>query len=210
MISGILPAGVSSVETFDDLAPAPLFAAEEMSLAGASPKRRAEFATARRCARLALAELGIPPGPLPRGAGGAPVWPAGVVGSMTHCAGYRAAAVGRAGDLDALGIDAEPDLPLPTGVHGLVSVPAERDQYAELARTAPHVSWDRLLFCVKEAVYKAWFPTAGEWLAFRDATVEFAAGGAYTVRLRAGRPGPARFAGRWTAADGLLVAVIAA
>jgi 4'-phosphopantetheinyl transferase EntD len=213
LIAGILPAGVRAAEAFDDLTPAPLFAAEDASLAGAGPKRRREFATVRRCARHALGELGIPPGPLLRGVGGAPVWPDGVVGSMTHCAGYRAAGVARAGELAVLGIDAEPARPLPHGVLGLVSAPEERGHLAELARAAQDVCWDRLLFCAKEAVYKACFPLTKRWLGFHDATVELDAGGGLTARLRPGAPhagGPDRFAGRWLAGGGLLVVAIAA
>lgn len=209
MIAEILPAGVRSSEAFDDLAPAPLFAAEDELLAGAGPKRRGEFATVRRCARHALGQLGIPPGPLVRGTGGAPVWPGGVVGSMTHCAGYRAAAVARAGEVDVLGIDAEPAQPLPRGVLGLVTGPEERDHLAELASDAPEMCWDRLLFCAKEAVYKAWFPLTEKWLGFRDATVEIDPGGRFTARLRPGTS-PSRFAGRWRAGDGLVVVAIAA
>ncbi len=212
LIAEILPDRVNSAEAFDDLTPAPLFVAEDELLAGAGPKRRGEFATVRRCARSALGELGIPPGPLLRGAGGAPVWPVGVVGSMTHCAGYRAAAVARAGELDMLGIDAEPALPLPHGVLGLVAAPEERDQLAALARVAPEVCWDRLLFCVKEAVYKAWFPLTKRWLGFRDAVVEIDAGGGFSARLRPDIPRaaePDRFAGRWLTGGDLVVAAVA-
>jgi 4'-phosphopantetheinyl transferase EntD len=208
-----LPAGVSSAEAFDDLTPAPLFAAEDAVLAGAGAKRRGEFATVRRCARHALGELGFAPAPLLRGAGGAPVWPGGVVGSMTHCAGYRAAAVARAGELDVLGIDAEPARPLPRGVLGLVSAPQERDHLAELARAVPRMCWDRLLFCAKEAVYKASFPLTRRWLGFLDATVEIDAGGGFSARLRPGtrhHAGPDRFAGRWRTGGGLLVVAVAA
>lgn len=209
LIAGILPDGVSSAEAFDDLTPAPLFAAEDALLSGAGPKRRGEFATVRRCARHALGRLGIPPAPLLRGAGGAPVWPGGVVGSMTHCAGYRAAAVARAGELDVLGIDAEPAEPLPRGVLGLVSAPEERDHLTELAREQPDVCWDRLLFCVKEAVYKAWFPLTKSWLGFHDATVELDPGGRFAASIHSRTAGPDRFAGRWRTGDGLLMVAIA-
>jgi len=209
LLAEILPAGVRSSEAFDDLTPAPLFAAEDALLAGAGPKRRGEFATVRRCARNALSQLGFPPGPLVRGTGGAPVWPGGVVGSMTHCAGYRAAAVARAGEVDVLGIDAEPAEPLPRGVLGLVTAPDERAHLAELADDAPDMCWDRLLFCAKEAVYKAWFPLTEKWLGFRDATVEIDPGGGFSAELRPGAS-PSRFAGRWRAGDGLIVVAIAA
>ena len=74
--------------------------------------------------------------------------------------------------------------------------------------------WDRLLFCAKEAVYKAWFPLTGRWLGFEQAeiTVEPEAG---TFRADLLVPGAAvdgraldRFTGRWLARDGLLLAAV--
>lgn len=206
LIASILPVGVRYAEAFDDAVPAPLFPAEERLLTGAKAKRRGEFATARRCARDALGELGIAPAPLLRGPGGAPAWPPGVLGSLTHCAGYRAAVVARCERVRVLGIDAEPAIPLPDGVLGLVTSPGER---AALAALAPDVHWDRLLFCAKEAVYKAWFPITGTWLGFRDATVEFDSTGAFRAVVRA-PGGPGGFTGRWLAGDGLLLAAVTA
>jgi hypothetical protein len=83
---------------------------------------------------------------------------------MTHCSGYAAAAVGRLQRISAIGIDAEPDAPLPDGVLDLVATPAERDRLAMTQHEPDSPNWDRLLFSAKEAVYKAWFPLVGEWL----------------------------------------------
>ena len=74
------------------------------------------------------------PQPVLPGERGAPRWPAGVVGSMTHCAGYRAAALVRAADLASLGIDAEPHGPLPEGVLRRVALPAERERLRAAGR----------------------------------------------------------------------------
>ena len=113
MLEQILPPAVAVVETFGDLPGATLFPEEEAAIARAVPKRRREFATGRGCARAALNRLGEPPVPILRGPQGAPLWPAGVVGSITHCDGYRAAAVARTSDIATVGLDAEPDKPLP-------------------------------------------------------------------------------------------------
>ena len=87
-------------------------------------KRRNEFITARHCARIALGELGFPPLPILKGDKGEPCWPEGVVGSLTHCAGYRGAVVGRAGPVRSVGVDAEPHDVLPDGVLDAISLPA--------------------------------------------------------------------------------------
>ncbi|GAA1822979.1 4'-phosphopantetheinyl transferase superfamily protein [Planosporangium flavigriseum] len=208
MIEEILPADVRSAEAFDDLASAPLFAEEEALVERAVGKRRAEFATVRACARRALGELGLPPVAVLRGDRGEPRWPDGIVGSMTHCTGYRASAVARGEKVATIGIDAEPALPLPGGVLDMVSLPQERAHLARLADDRPAVCWDRLLFCVKEAVYKAWFPLATRWLGFEDAAIEIDPDGTFNARLHV--PGPVSgFTGRWLARDGLVLAAIA-
>ena len=158
MIGTLLPAPVSAAEAFEDPPGLTLLGLEREAVRTAAPKRLAEFTTARWCARRALAGLGMPPVPIPRGRRGAPVWPPGIVGSMTHHDGYRAAAVARQADARSLGIDAEPHLPLPDGVLELIALPTELRRIAELSGRHPLVHWDRLLFSMKESVYKAWFP----------------------------------------------------
>jgi 4'-phosphopantetheinyl transferase EntD len=84
----------------------------------------------------------------------------------------------------------------------------------ELRAAAPQVSWDRLLFCAKEAVYKAWFPLTRRWLDFSEASVTVdPAAGTFAARLLVSATGPdgqplTGFAGRWLARDGLVLAGI--
>jgi 4'-phosphopantetheinyl transferase EntD len=214
VIAAILPPGVVAVEAYDDSVPAMLFPAEEAVVAGAVPKRRHEFATGRRCARAALAELGYPPAPLLPGERGAPSWPAGVTGTITHCAGYRAAVVAPSSLIAALGVDAEPDAPLPPGVLEAIARPEELVRLADLRAADDGVRWDRLLFCAKEAVYKAWFPRARRWLGFEDASVTFhpaTRGFSAELRVDATVDGVplTGFDGRYLAGRGLLIAAIA-
>jgi 4'-phosphopantetheinyl transferase EntD len=96
-----------------------------------------------------------------------------VVGSITHCRGYRAAAVANRTDLAGLGIDAEPHGALPKGVAGQVMLADEQDRLTGLAATHPGVHWDRLLFSAKESVYKAWYPLTGRWLGFEEVRLSF-------------------------------------
>ncbi|RVX38770.1 4'-phosphopantetheinyl transferase EntD [Nonomuraea polychroma] len=213
MIEEILPREVVSVESFGDL-DEELFPEEEAAIARAVDKRRREFATVRACARHALARLGRPPVPLLPGERGAPRWPHGVVGSMTHCEGYRGAAVAMDDDMLTVGLDAEPHAPLPDGVLGAVSLDSERRMLAELAAAAGDVCWDRLLFSAKESVYKAWYPLVGKMLDFDEAELDFDPSGAFRARLLV--PGPlvngaqlTGFHGRWLVRDGLVMTAIA-
>src|SRR5882672_7976907 len=108
MIERLLPPEVIVVSRRDDDPHAAPLPEEEALIDGAVAPRRSEFATTRSCARQALHRLGVPEGPILRGPKREPLWPPGIVGSLTHCTGYRAAAVARASDVLAIGIDAEP------------------------------------------------------------------------------------------------------
>lgn len=212
MIEELVPAAVAAVERFDDELSMPLFAEEEAHVARAVPKRRHEFTTARWCARQAMARLGLPPSPIMPGTAGAPGWPTGVVGSMTHCHGYRAAALAHARDIAAIGIDAEPNEALPDGVLTAIASPVEQDRLRRLADIDADVCWPRLLFCAKEALYKVWYPLTARWLDFHSADVVLGADGRFTARvlvpgIEAGPQGGPMdtFTGQWTAGHGLLL-----
>jgi 4'-phosphopantetheinyl transferase EntD len=168
MLRSILPAKVTVVEAREDVEETTPFEAEMRIVSGAVAKRRREFVTTRNCAHRALEQLGIEPVAITAGAHGEPRFPAGVIGSLTHCEGFRACAAARAGWLRALGIDAEPNLPLPEGVVADIVGAEERLAIEQLRRLRPAVHWDRLFFSAKEAVYKALFPLTHR-LEFRQA-----------------------------------------
>ena len=216
MIEEILPSGVVAVDTREELLEIDLFPEERAALGQAVEKRRREFVTARACVRRALADLGLPAAPIGTGERGQPLWPAGVIGSITHCAGYRGCALARAGgQIGGLGIDGERNEPLPEGVLGEIARAEEREHLLALGRREPAVNWDRLLFSAKESVYKTWFPIAGCWLGFEDATLSFDVGaGSFSARLLKPWPDralglPAVLEGRWLAREGLVLSAIA-
>ncbi|MFC9247546.1 4'-phosphopantetheinyl transferase [Streptomyces sp. NPDC057136] len=227
MIDRLLPRYVASAATREEDAPAgTLFPEEEALVATSVAKRRHEFAAARACARTAMAAFGLPPAPVLRGHRGMPLWPTGFVGSMTHCDGYRAAALARAEDLRGLGVDAEPNAPLPSGVWEIVSLPSERERllsHDELAgrRTGTEpagsgtVHWDRLLFSAKESVFKTWFPLTRIELDFAEADIVFhrtsasATEGTLTASLLRTAPGiPPVLKGRWLVHDGIAATAV--
>jgi 4'-phosphopantetheinyl transferase EntD len=212
MIERILPPQVAAIESFGDDPAAVLLPQERAVIARATESRRMEFATARACARAAMTRLGLPEVAVLPGPRGAPQWPEGVTGSITHCAGYRAAAVALTRDVVSLGVDAEPNEALPD--HGMLELIArgeERVRLGELAAGMPGIRWDRLLFSAKESVYKTWFPLARRWLGFESADILIdPREGTFTVRLLV--PGPlvkgaplTMLSGRWLACQGLLL-----
>lgn len=130
---------------------------------------------------------------------------------MTHCDGVRAAAVALRRDIVALGIDAEPDLPLPVDVAELVVQPAEYKAWPRLP--AASTAWDRTVFSAKESVFKAWFPLTGRWLEFDDVKVELHPNGGFDARVSFAQgdgrlAGLFRWTGRWCAAGGLIATAV--
>ena len=204
MIEELVPATVTAVATRADLS-TQLFAEEVRALGPAVDARRREFETGRACARRALARLGIEPVAVGSGARGEPLWPATVVGSITHCARYRACAVARARDALAEGVDAELDAPLPLGVLATI---ASHDERRALAAHGAGVCWDRLLFSAKESLFKAWFPLTGRALSFEDAEVRIdPAAATFTAQLHVA--GPLRtLHGRWRAQRGVIATAV--
>jgi 4'-phosphopantetheinyl transferase EntD len=214
LLGELLPPNTPHAEAFGDM-PEPLFPQEVAALVGAAPKRLREFATVRGCARRALAQLGIDRPPMVPGEHGMPPWPHGTVGSLTHCNGYRAAAFARVDGLRLLGIDAEPDEALPPGILDVIALPGEQEALLDLAGRRSDVSWDRLLFCAKEAVYKAWFPVKRRWLGFDDVHIRFEPDARFAVDVLL--PNARRFLseesaveGRWAARGGFLVTALTA
>lgn len=230
VIERILPSRVVVEEAFSDPPEVALFPAEEELIRNSVEVRRREFGTVRHCARRALGALGVAPAPILKGERGAPLWPAGTVGSMTHCAGYRAAAVARRADVLTIGMDAEPHAALPEDVLETIGLVTERQRDRELRGAHPGVCWDRLLFSAKESVYKAWFPLTRRWLGFEQADIVLRPDGTFLAELlvseaesairadalpetAAGGPAgtaavPRELRGRWLVADGLLATAI--
>ena len=125
---------------------------EEPTLARMVPARRREFAAGRTAARRALGQSIA----IPMGADRAPVWPAGVSGSITHTQGWAMAVVGSG----LIGIDLEQDEPLPPEVFDTVLLPQERVALGADTRRA------KLIFSAKECAYKAQYPVTKELFGF--------------------------------------------
>ncbi|WIM95160.1 4'-phosphopantetheinyl transferase superfamily protein [Actinoplanes oblitus] len=209
MLDQLLPHPVRFAVAYTDDPDEACYPGEEELVATAAPGRRREILTARRCAREALAALGHAPTAILRGPRREPIWPAGVAGSITHCTGFRAAAVTHVADVASVGIDAEPHAPLPPRVLGAVTTAADRDLLARLAVTHPGTCWDRLLFSAKESIYKAWYPLTGRWLGFEDATLDIdPSTGEFTGRILLADTTIDRLTGRYLIARDLVVTAV--
>ena len=153
----------------DDGGPLDLFPEEAAALSPrAVARRRQQFTLGRAAARAALAALHLPPSPILRGEKGEPMWPPGLVGSITHTEGIAIAVVGSTTHYAGLGVDLEPLDPglSPRAAH-LVCAPSELDWAAgDTIRLT-------MLFCAKEAIFKAVYPLTHVALDFRHAELRW-------------------------------------
>ena len=139
---------------------------ERIAFWPSAPKIYRQSGAARIVARHLLGALGFGSLALPRSMSGAPVWPRGVIGSLAHDEEVAVAAITSSSQFSALGIDVEPAAPLPPELVMLVATPAERRCYTSA------VIESRILFAIKEAIYKALNPLDGVFLDFQDIEVD--------------------------------------
>lgn len=153
--------------------PACLHPAERGAIGNAAPRRIREFAAGRQAARIALASLGLGQAAICRSPDRRPIWPGGVVGSISHSQTFAAAAVSRDAQLAGLGFDLEQ--PIVDGVETVAPAVLTMNEFDTVQSTCAgkvgfHVA--RVLSC-KEAVYKAVYPLVGEYFDFLDIRIEF-------------------------------------
>ena len=122
---------------------------------------------------LGTAQLGYRPSAILRGPRGEPLWPRAWLRSITHCDGYRAAAVARSSQIPTVGIDAEPHAQLPEGVLEQIARTEELAALRQLDFEEPQLHWDSLLFSAKDVRLKACYPLSGRWLGFEQVSVAF-------------------------------------
>ena len=167
LLEGLLPTEVEIAGTTIRDCVELLMPEERGLVASAVPKRQHEFATGRVLARELLGRLGHADFPLLREEDRIPVWPEGIVGSISHASHVCLAAVGRSASSAGIGIDLEPDEPVESDIARVVCRDAEHDWVAaegegERARRC------RVVFSVKEAVYKAFYPRTRTFWSFQD------------------------------------------
>lgn len=133
---------------------------------------------ARHAARQILSQYGIDQTPILRAVSGEPIWPQGLIGSIAHDDYFAVAALADGKSFRAIGIDVEPALPLPVDLLDFVVSNSDR-----LTGLKPDLA-GRIVFCLKEAVYKASFPLDREILDYDDIAVDALTGTAKLVNGR--------------------------
>jgi len=205
MIKNLFPKPVVSVVASDAMWDAALHPAESKQMAKAASKRRREFAAGRACARAALERLGITDAVLLSNPDRTPAWPALVVGSISHCDSYCAAAVALRTDVVSLGLDVESRGRVDCELLPRICNERERSAIEALASQAEE-DWAAIFFSAKEAAYKCYFPITGRFLGFHDVEVRVEPGRRCfeAILLREDAPsvhGVRKFHGRFSADD---------
>ena len=163
VLQNLFPAGVSLSYSARCPAAASLLPDEQIYTQGMVDNRRIEFTHGRHCARQAMRKLGVPPTPIHKLNDRSPAWPAGITGTIAHTGEHAAAAVARSREFVALGLDLEHTGPLEAETAKLIVRP---DETAD----GTHA---KLLFSIKESIYKCIHPVVQTYVDFQEMEVDF-------------------------------------
>ena len=172
LLEGLFEEGVRGLASRLVYQPVDLLESERALVARAVESRQREFSTGRVLARRLLEDLGYPPAPLLRDEDRVPSWPRGVVGSISHCRDLCVVAVAPEGTHAGIGLDVELDAPSKDGIERIVCRPDERPWLDASIDGADRARRVKLIFSVKEATYKAFYPEQRTFWSFQDVGVE--------------------------------------
>ena len=177
-------------------------------------KRQAEFLAGRLCALEAIRGLTGKPFVPPVGEDRAPQWPQGIVGSITHSAGWAGVVAGHRQHWDGVGLDIE-RLLTPERADRLASeilTPSELEGYA-LMSLSERAALVTRTFSLKESLFKALYPLVRQRFYFQDAAVaEVTQHGTARLHLLIDLPGDwrkgAELDGQFATFDGYLLSLV--
>ena len=173
MMHTLFGAHVVTVSATDSMWSASLYPEERCFVRHAVPKRQRDFTAGRACTREALKRLGIEDFAVRMGRTGEPLWPSGVVGSISHSTGFCGVAVSRRGTTLALGFDVDSAEPLTPRLRTIVCSRAELE-WIERHPPPSYSDWTKIIFSAKESVYKCYFALTGTRLNFHQVEIRFA------------------------------------
>jgi 4'-phosphopantetheinyl transferase EntD len=171
IITALFPADVAVCYSSALPTDARLEPEEAAATPGMVPARHTEFLLGRHCAREAMRQLGHEPLAVPKHADRSPVWPPGLVGTISHFGRHAAAAVAWSDEYRGVGLDLESSESLTAEIAEMVCRPDESAGPAN----------GKLLFSIKEAIYKCIYPEVGHYVDFQDMEVRLGADGCYTA-----------------------------
>ena len=171
LVGRLLPDDVEVVEGPIVDAQQFLLPEEASSIARAVEKRRLEFACGRHFARRAMKRFGCADRALPVGPGRAPIWPPGLIGSISHSDQYCAVAVAPTAQASAIGIDVEQVASFRPEIARLVLTASEIAVNLNSLPSERQLTGSAVIFSAKESLYKCLHPLTRAWLGFGDVEV---------------------------------------
>ncbi|MEQ1674687.1 MAG: 4'-phosphopantetheinyl transferase superfamily protein [Candidatus Nitrotoga sp.] len=160
----MLPAQISLVKATPTMWCSRVFSEEETLIEHALEKRKREFRAGRNSAHRAIRQLGLKAEPIMSGQHREPVWPPGIVGSLSHTENYCIAACCRSNaGIRMLGVDVERNLPLGDDLWSYVHTPSE----TVLLKSRSDLP-QRIVFSAKESLFKCIYPFLGRYFGFHD------------------------------------------
>lgn len=172
VIASLLPAEVVTVVTKDHHIDGQLYPEEGTLIVKAVEKRKREYTAGRLCAHKALSQLGIHNFPVLTGKNRDPLWPPNIIGSITHCENYCAAAVAKQGRIRGIGIDIEPAEEISNDIIDMVCRTAEKNWCNQHSKDIDS-HWPKVIFSVKESIYKCFYPILQRYVDFHEVQVQF-------------------------------------
>lgn len=158
-----------------------------------SEKRLEYFSTGRFCARQAMLKIMGREWPIGKMPSGAPLWPSGIVGSISHTEGLAGAIIASVDHYTSVGLDIESRRAVDRSLWDILFDDLEQQR---LKASSNPDEMATLFFSMKEAYYKMQHPLTGSFLDFRDVRVEEGASGLRINRLKTlSEPAPEHQAG---------------
>lgn len=149
-----------------------LYPEEEKCISSARLKRRKEFTAGRQGARQLLRRYGINNFPLLQGDNREPIWPKGVIGSISHCDNFCVVITSKSTRIRGLGVDIEPYDSLSRDVEDLICTMAEKKWIESMSMEAESVHWSKIIFSAKESSYKCIYPLVKKFVDFQEAEIK--------------------------------------
>lgn len=173
MLDSLFPEGVIAEAAAPWMWSAEIRHEEKAIIENAVDKRRREFVAGRTCARNILSKFGFS-GDLTIGKNkhGAPIWPEGITGSISHADDLCIVSIGRKSpSLTSLGVDVEKDTGLDPELVDMVCDELEKAACAG-GRIEDRLRLAKVIFSAKESVYKCLYPIVRTVLDFKDVHIQ--------------------------------------
>ena len=136
-------------------------------------KRRAEYLAGRYCALNALSEIGIKNYQIQTGEHRAPIWPDGILGSISHNDNFAIAAISKRHNLCGIGVDVEEVMSTVT-VNNVMSQILNKEEELLISTLDPEniEKWFTAFFSAKESFFKAAYSEVKSYFGFDAVTIK--------------------------------------